>query len=310
MRYTFLTKRAATCGSRVTLPRSVNYESNGDRWTDAETGKALTPAQVQIAKRNALEYKQRLRSIGAYKKADALDNPIYRGLGGSVDRAYSKVPIIQEWKAPDLVSQLNQRPVRQPAPQSAPQSAPQLAAKPVSRPAAKPAPAMAIRRPIVPATRSRQAMEDEANAWAYGQAQKALAETKDAYHWTTDQIHQFNMEHGLSERDEEGNIVTPEMMRQREIAMMPTTSSKAKPEGEINTVQTVRAPHVVNRKTRKPVYRKIKKRIRNATGMWNDRNGGVITFGNVSPTDVARASGNMGVGRNAPYSGRYSYRVV
>lgn len=306
MRYTFLTKQATTCGSRVTLPRSVNYESNGDKWTDAETGKALTPAQVQIAKRNALEYKQRLRGIGAYKKADALDNPTYRGLGSYVDRAYSKAPIIQEWKAPDLVSQLNQRPVRQ----STPQPVAQQVRQPVAQPATQPAPSMAIRRPVVPVTRSRQAMEDEANALAYGQAQKALAETRNASKWTTEQLHQFNMEHGLSERDEEGNLVTPEMMRQREIAMMPTTSSKAKPEGGINTVQTVRAPGVVNRKTRKPVYRKVKKRIRNATGMWNDRNGGVITFGNVSPTDVARASGNMGVGRNAPYSGRYTYRVV
>jgi hypothetical protein len=85
MRYTFLTKRAATCGSRVTLPRSVNYESNGDRWTDAETGKVLTPAQVQIAKRNALEYKQRLRSIGAYKKAaaDAATDTAKSSIGGS-----------------------------------------------------------------------------------------------------------------------------------------------------------------------------------------------------------------------------------
>lgn len=67
--YTFLIKQAAQRGSRVPLPRSINYEPDGDKWTDAETGKALTPAQVLIAKRDALEYKQRLRGIGAYKKA-------------------------------------------------------------------------------------------------------------------------------------------------------------------------------------------------------------------------------------------------
>ena len=268
MHYTFLIKQAAQRGSRVTLPRSINYESNGDKWTDAETGKPLTPAQVLIAKRDALEYKQRLRGIGAYKKADALDNraSAYRGIS-----------------------------------------------QPVSQPATTPGPQpvrSSVRPAIAPISRNRQAMEDEANSWAYGQAQKSLADTKDAYHWTPEQWHQFNMRYGLSERDERGNIVTPEMMRQREIAMMPTTSRKAKPEVGINITQRVRAPGIVNRKTRKPVRRTVKKRIRNATGMWNDRNGGVITFGNVSPTDVARASGNIGVGRNAPYRGRYSYRTV
>ena len=291
MHYTFLIKQAAQRGSRVPLPRSINYESNGDKWTDAETGKALTPAQVLVAKRDAMEYKQRLRDIGAYKKADVLDNraSAYRGI---------PQPASQPATMP------GPQPVR-PSVRGIPQPASQPATTPVPQPVRP-----SVRPAIAPISRSRQAMEDEANAWAYGQAQKSLANTKDAYHWTPEQWHQFNMRHGLSERDERGNIVTPEMMRQREIAMMPTTSSKAKPEGGINITQRVRAPGIVNRKTRKPVRRTVKKRIRNATGMWNDRNGGVITFGNVSPTDVARASGNMGVGRNAPYSGRYSYRTV
>lgn len=271
---------------RVSLPRSINLI--GDKWTDAATGKELTAEQTIEAKRQAKLFTQRLQNVGAYKQVKQAD---------IMDMAVGKEPATP-------VTNVN---TNAPQPISRP-----ITTKPVTPPNINQPASAPVTKPVVPPTRQNtQQMRQQAQAWAKAKA--------DAYYnkgmqrvvrGTPEANRKWMWENGFSVTDANGGQITPEMHRQMELAKLPTTVNKKRPEGNIYYTARVHKPGIINKRTRLPAYGTAKRKVR-ASGTWRDRNGGtVLTFGNVDPSTVRSFDTQVGAGRKTPYQSRYTYRAV